>query len=117
TMADLARHAAIGYDTETPAIRAMLASGVRLPRDLFTFRTDSDLAALAMLRAGIGIGACQLGIARRDPDLVRVLADDLAIDLDVWIVMHEDLRAIRRMRLMFDHLAEHLAAYAATSRD
>ena len=117
TLDDLARHAGIGYDTETPAIRALLASGIRLSRDLFAFRTDSDLAALAMLRAGIGIGACQVGIARRDPDLVRVVPDGLALDLDIWIVMHEDLRALRRMRLMFDHLAEHLAAYAATSRD
>ena len=117
TMDEVRRHTGIGYDTETPAIRALLATGIRLSRDLFAFRTDSDLAALAMVRAGIGIGACQIGVARRDPDLVRVLPEALAVDLDIWIVMHEDLRAIRRMRLMFDHLAEHLSAYAATSRD
>ena len=117
TMADLRDHATIGYDTETPAIRALLATGIPFTRDVFAFRTDSDLAALAMLRAGIGIGACQVGIARRDPDLVRVVPDGLALDLEVWVAMHEDLRPIRRMRLMFDHLAEHLSAYVATSRD
>ena len=110
-------HAGIGFDTETPAIRALLATGIPFTRDMFAFRTDSDLAGLAMLRAGIGIGACQVGIAGRDPDLVRVLPQGFAIDLEVWVAMHEDLKAIRRMRLMFDHLAEHLSAYLATSRD
>ena len=31
--------------------------------------------------------------------------------LDVWIAMHEDLKTSRRMRLMFDHLAEEMTAY------
>ena len=35
-------------------------------RELFSFRSDSDLAQLAALRAGLGKGAAQLGIARRD---------------------------------------------------
>jgi len=28
--------------------------------------------------------------------------------------MHEDLKSSRRMRLMFDHLVEHLRAYVAS---
>ena len=117
TLADLAAHATIGYDTETPSVRAALAAGFPLRREMFAWRTDSDLAALAMLRAGLGIGVCQVGIARRDPALVRVLASDFHVDLGMWIVMHEDLRAVRRMRLMFDHLVTEMSAYAATSRD
>jgi len=34
-------------------------------REAFTLRTDSDLAQLALIRAGAGIGACHLAIARR----------------------------------------------------
>mgnify|MGYP003860215621 CR=1 FL=1 len=117
TMADLRHHAAIGFDTETPAIRALLATGIPFSREIFAFRTDSDLAGLAMIRAGIGVGACQVGIARRNPDLVRVLAGDFAIDLEIWVVMHQDLRPIRRMRLMFDHLADQLSTYVASSRE
>jgi DNA-binding transcriptional LysR family regulator len=117
TLADLAAHATIGYDTETASVRAALAAGFPLRREMFAWRTDSDLAALAMLRAGLGIGVCQIGIARRDPALVRVLASDFHVDLGMWIVMHEDLRAVRRMRLAFDHLVTEMSAYAATSRD
>jgi DNA-binding transcriptional LysR family regulator len=114
---EVARHAIIGFDRETPSVRAVRALGLPLEREMFAFRSDSDLAQLAGLRAGFGIGVCQLGIARRDPDLVRVAPEVFSVSLDVWVVMHQDLRASHRMRLMFDHLAGALSAYVATSRE
>jgi hypothetical protein len=57
-----------------------------------------------------------LGIARRDADLLHVLPESFAANLDVWVVMHEDSRASRRVRLMFDHLARHLSDYVASSQ-
>ena len=39
-----------------------------------------------------------------------------AFRLELWICMHETLRGNPRMRLMFDHLAASLAAYAAEDR-
>jgi DNA-binding transcriptional LysR family regulator len=110
-----AGQAAIGFDREPSVARAAEALGVPLPREMFAFRSDSDLAQLAAIRAGFGVGACQVGIARRDPNLVPVLTD-LSFELEVWVVMHEDLKTSRRMRLMFDHLVEALTAYVAASR-
>jgi DNA-binding transcriptional LysR family regulator len=75
---------------------------------MFAFRTDSDLAQLALLRAGLGIGICQEGVAERDDALVPVLRGAVAYTLEPWIVMHEDLRAIRRLRLLYDFLASAL---------
>ena len=72
---------------------------------LFTYRSDSDLAQLALLRAGLGIGICQDGIAARDPALLPVLPEQVRVTLDAWLVMHEDLRASRRVRLLYDVLA------------
>ena len=115
TLAALGEHSVIGYDRETPAIRAMRALGVDLSRDAFAFRTDSDLAQLALIRAGAGIGVCQVAIARRDPSLVRLLAREFSLPLDLWVVMHEDLRTSQRMRLVSDALAEELTAFAAAS--
>jgi hypothetical protein len=31
----------------------------------------------------------------------------------MWLVMHEDLRASRRVRLLFDHLVHELQRYGA----
>ncbi|HWA63144.1 MAG TPA: LysR family transcriptional regulator [Caulobacteraceae bacterium] len=114
--ADEAGHAAIGWDRLASVGRAALEQ-LNLPpgRDFFAFRSDSDLAQLAALRAGFGIGGCMFGIARRDPNLVHVL-QGAGFSMELWVVMHEDLKSTRRMRLMFDHLALRLAEYAATSQ-
>jgi hypothetical protein len=34
----------------------------------------------------------------------------------MWLVLHEDLRASRRLRLMMDYLAKGLGEYVAPSR-
>ena len=65
-----------------------------------------------MIRAGFGIGVCQVPVAARDPDLVRVLADAFGLNLPTWVVMHEDLRSSPRCRTVFDALVEGLAAHA-----
>jgi DNA-binding transcriptional LysR family regulator len=114
TLADLAGHALIGFDTELPYIRRMRPEGMPYTRDNFALRTDNDLAALAALRAGFGIGVIQVNLARRDPQLERLLPDELAVPLDTWVVMHEDLRQSLRVRRLFDHLGEALGEYVRT---
>lgn len=111
TLAELSQHAIIGFDHETPALRA-IRSQLPFGRADFALRSDSDLAQLAAIRAGYGIGICQCAIARRDRNLVHLLPQAFAFDLDTWLVMHEDLKASRRTRLLFDHLAQALIAYA-----
>ena len=116
SLEDLRHHAIIGFDKETPFIQALRKSGLPLAREMFALRSDADLAQLAALRAGFGIGVTQLGIGRREPDLVALLPGALKFELEIWLAMHKDLRATKRMRLLFDRLAQDLAAYAATSR-
>jgi DNA-binding transcriptional LysR family regulator len=107
--------ATVGFDRDPVIARAVAAMNLPLSRERFAFRSDSDLAQLAALRAGFGVGGCMLGIARREPNLVQVLPE-IGFPLEMWVVMHEDLKASRRMRLMFDHLTTHLLAFAATSQ-
>jgi DNA-binding transcriptional LysR family regulator len=116
TLADLSRLRLIGFDRYPVAVMEFERAEFRLKRDMFSLRTDNDLAQLAAIRAGYGIGACQIGIARRDPDLERVLPKSFAVPLETWLVMHEDLRTSQRIRRLFDHLSEGLKAYLATSR-
>ena len=105
SLADLTRHDLIGPDTDTPGTRAVLGLLPGLERSHFALRTDSDIAQVAAIRAGFGVGVCQVEVARRDPALVRVLADDFSVELPLWIVMHEDLRSSARCRIVYDALA------------
>lgn len=115
TLADLAQHTLIGYDTITPFVRAASSKLPYWKRETFALRTDSDVAQLAMIRAGCGIGVCQLGVARRDARLQRVLPRVCAVKLTTWITMHEDLRSNKRCKAVFDALASGLEAYIAQS--
>jgi DNA-binding transcriptional LysR family regulator len=103
--------AAIGFDRDQQMLRALAERQLPLTRESFALRTDNDLAQLAALRAGFGVGAAQIQIAARDPDLIPVLQDVFRYDMEVWVAMHEDLKTSRRMRLMFDWLVEGLTAY------
>ena len=113
SLADLADHALIGYDRESPAIRALQKLGLPLSREMFSLRTDSDTTQLAAIRSGLGIGGCQSPLAALDPDLVHLLPEAFAYPLECWVAMHEDLRTVRRMRLVFDHLVAGLTDYVA----
>ncbi|HEY4068083.1 MAG TPA: LysR family transcriptional regulator [Burkholderiaceae bacterium] len=113
TLAELAGHALIGFDHETPYLRAARKSWPAWQRDAFALRADSDLAQLAMIRAGAGIGVCQVALARRDRQLVRVLAGEFTHGLQTWLTMHEDLRGSARCKVTFDALLQGLQRHMA----
>jgi DNA-binding transcriptional LysR family regulator len=108
---DLAGHALIGFDKETAFIRSMKTQLPEVRRELLALRTDSDLASLAMLRAGFGIGFCQIGLARRNPDLVRLFPKRISLKLDTWLAMHEDLRENPSCKVAFAALTKGLEKY------
>ncbi len=112
TMDEARRMPLIGYESETVGVRAVKAMGLDLAPSDFAFRTDNDVAQLAAIRAGLGLGICQVGLAARDPMLERVMADAFAFDLETFVVTHEDLKDVRRVRLVFDALVEGLTQYA-----
>jgi DNA-binding transcriptional LysR family regulator len=108
---ELELHALIGFDKETAPIRSMLKRVGGFSRASFTLRANSDLAQLAAIRAGYGIGFCQVRLSERDGDLARVLPHALTLTLDTWLAMHADLRRSRRCRVVFDAIADGLVRY------
>ncbi|MFO0618850.1 MAG: LysR family transcriptional regulator [Polyangiaceae bacterium] len=108
---ELRAHALVGSDRARGLLDVLVEAGIPLrPRD-FGFRSDSDVAQLAAVRAGMGVGVCQVPLAAGSPDLVRVLPR-VSVDLGMWIVTHEDLRDTARIRLMTDHLHAALGRYS-----
>ncbi|GIX10745.1 LysR family transcriptional regulator [Elioraea sp.] len=102
----------IGPDRETALPRALAAQGFATTREAFVFRSDSDLACLGALRAGLGVGVCQVPLARRMPELRRVLPG-LGGSLEVWLVTHPDLRQVPRVRAALAALSAGLRRYLA----
>src|SRR5438874_6817291 len=115
TPAELADHRLIGFDEDQHILRPGDGGASPPSRAQFSFRCDSAVAQAAALRAGIGISALHLNTARNEPDLVRVLEKPLTFTREMWLAMHEDAKATKRIRLLFDHLAKGLTAYVRGS--
>ncbi len=113
TLSELMTHPLIGFDKQ-PSVRRLDKLGLTISRDLFSFRCDSDVGQYAALRAGFGIGVCQIPLAQRDK-LVPVLPGALDFELETWVAMHKDLKSTRRMSLMFTHLVRHLQSYISSA--
>ena len=64
-------------------------------------------------RAGLGVGIRQVGPAARDPGPERVLPE-LPLDLETFVVAHEDFKDVRRIRIVFD---DRVAGLTDHSRD
>ena len=116
TVADLTEHRIIGYDRQTAFVRAMAKRYPLFANLTDALRTDSNLAQLAAIRGGVGIGACQIGLAADDPDLVRILPRAFDAALETFVAMHENLRASPRCRAVFDALVAGLTAYLKSGR-
>ena len=115
-ISDLESHCMIGFDRNDQPLRSLQPKSPGpmprvLSREMFSFRSDNDLAQFAALKCGVGIGGCQHGIARNYPELVPVLAKVIRFELEMWVVMHEDMRSTPRIRRLFDHLNAELSAF------
>jgi DNA-binding transcriptional LysR family regulator len=115
TPADLLRgHALVGKDRDKSFYGELAAVGLPLKRKDFALRTDNDAAYLAAMRAGVGVGMCQLPLAAGTPPLRRLLPK-ITFELAIWVVTHEDLRASRRVSVVFEHLVAALTKYARSA--
>ncbi len=107
----IARGALIGEDKGTALLRGLAALGIDARRADFAFRSDSHMAQFAALRAGLGVGVCQVPLAARDALLERVLVT-FRQGLEAWLVTHPHQRSVARLTVTANALAAGLADYA-----
>lgn len=106
TIDDLSNHDVIGPDRSQADLSLAAQIMPNVPPAEFVLRTDSHPAQFAAVRAGLGIGAVQVPVAERNADLLRVLPDIQIGLLETWIVTHEDLRHVPRVRAVVDHIGD-----------
>jgi DNA-binding transcriptional LysR family regulator len=107
---DLFAHDLIGNDTDDTILRGMRALGYTGGKELFALRSDDQIFHWQAIRAGAGIGFISAYIARRDPNVVQVLPALLIPPLPVWLTVHREIRASKRIRQVYDFLAQAIPA-------
>lgn len=113
TPGDLFRHTMVGFDRSELLLRGAKALGIEVSRANFALRTDSQTTIWEMLKAGLGIGFAQLGLVRETHGMREVLPMLRPPPLEVWLTTHRELFLNRRIRAIYDRLAEGLANYIA----
>ncbi len=111
SIAELGRHHLIGFDRDDHSARAVAGGVLPISRDIFSMRVDSDVAQVMAVRAGIGIGMMQKTMAGAEPDLIPILPDEIALDLECWLAVHQDQKDSVPIRVLFDSLAEGLGLW------
>ena len=82
------------------------ALGLSLTSDNFKIGTASGTLMLELIKQGLGIGALPKEVAAMYPELEQVLPELPPIPVPAWLVAHRELHTSRRIRLVFDRLAE-----------
>jgi DNA-binding transcriptional LysR family regulator len=105
---DLLAHDLVGGDRNDEILRGFASMGFPVGREQFAFRTDDLIAAWQAVRAGLGIGFVSEQQVRTDPAVVPLLPKLRIEPYPVWLVVHKEIRTSRRIRAVFDFLADAL---------
>ena len=108
SLEDFSDHDIVGYDRNDLIIQGFRAAGLEVERRFFSFRCDNQVVAWRMVVAGYGIGFNQVQIGEAEPLVTRLrLAGELPA-LPMWLTAHSELKTSRRVRRVYDFLADHL---------
>jgi len=109
TLADLAKHDFVGFGDNARMIEHLVPLGYPVTLENFRIGSQSGVVAWQLARQGFGIAMMSDSVAEDWQDMERVLPDLEPVNFPVWLVTHRELHTSRRIRLVFDLLAEKLA--------
>ena len=108
---ELTGHELVGFDRSELIITVARVMGFTLQREDFLVRTDSQTALWELMKAGLGIGFAQAGLVRDSPGMRAILPMLPLPPLEVWLTTHRELFTSRRIRAVYDNLADGLRHY------
>jgi DNA-binding transcriptional LysR family regulator len=106
---ELSDHDFIGFGNNDRMIEILNPLGLSLTPKNFRVGSESGVVAWEMARNGLGIIVMSDVVAAGAPGIERVLPDMEPIVFPIWLAAHRELHTSRRIRLVFDLLAEFLA--------
>lgn len=99
----------VGIDDTEALIEGLGEIGLGLRIEQFRVCAASGNCMLQLIREGLGFGFLPMDTGGFFDDLVCVLPEHFDLEIPVWLVSHRELHSSRRIRLVYDLLAEELA--------
>lgn len=108
---DLHRATLLGFEQPAEMVEMLRKFlGLELREDQFPIVTPNHLVQWELCKRGLGICMMMEDVGAQEAGVVRVLSSLPSIPVPIWLVCHRELRTSRRLRLVFDALAEGLAS-------
>jgi DNA-binding transcriptional LysR family regulator len=108
TKDDLQHHDFVSFGDIDQTIAYVKDMGIHLTPENFRVSSANGLVAWEMVRRGFGISPMSVDVANQSSEVERILEHIDPINFPVWLTTHRELHTSKRMRLVFDTLADHL---------
>jgi DNA-binding transcriptional LysR family regulator len=106
------RHADfVNMDHGGMMLKGLNTLGLGLTEKNFPLLTENYLVMWELVRQGAAIGILDAYIGDADPTVRRVLPDLEPLVFPIWIVAHRELTTNRRIRMVYDFLANELGRF------
>lgn len=105
---DLRNAEFVNMDHGGMMLKGLNTLGLGLTEANFPLLTESYLVMWELVRQGAAIGILDAYIGDADPIVRRVLPDLEPLVFPIWLVSHRELTTSRRIRRVYDYLAEEL---------
>lgn len=106
---DLSQHQFVSFGDFERVMGYLRPIGLDLSKKNFRYVSESQIVEFEMARNGHGIAIMSDRIAARFPEFEPVLTDVAPFSIPFWLVAHRELHTSRRIRLVFDLLADVLS--------
>jgi DNA-binding transcriptional LysR family regulator len=108
---DLAGLDFVGFGDPELMIGYLQQAGIPVTRDSFRTGSQNGIVAWELVREGLGVGVMADDIAALTPGVERILTHRAPFRFPIWLATHSELHTARRIRLVFDLLAENLGRH------
>lgn len=109
TLDDLNDAPFVGFDQTDRMIDVLNGLGLSLTKRNFKLTSANGVVGWEMVKHGLGIGLMVKELADMTPEVEQVLPELDPFPIPIWVVTHRELHTSRRIRLVFDLLADSFA--------
>lgn len=115
--ADLVGASVLAFDPVEQFVGHMELQGIRLGPEQCSVVSNSASALWEMTHRGIGVGVVLDIAAARMPGLRKLLPELSRVPVPLWLVTHRELQTSRRIRLVYDVVADELRRLVVSGAD
>ncbi|MDP2800793.1 MAG: LysR family transcriptional regulator [Phreatobacter sp.] len=116
TLAELGKAGMLAFEPAESFAAHLATIGIPAQVEDFPIVSENAVVLWEMVRQGLGIGIMLEAVAKLTPGMVRLAPDHAGIQVPIWLVSHRELHTSRRVRVVFDTMAEVLARHVRKGR-